>query len=99
MFPVSRQSDVVTAICFGHGPIPIPVVGHIAGGAPARLAAGFIMARLGDPVTFNCGHVGHIATGSVKLICVGFPVGRQGDVVVGPMIGHITTGDPTFNSV
>lgn len=92
--PIARVGDIATGICRAHK-YPIPVTGIIANGSPSVTVDGLPLARVGDVVTFDCGHTGVIISGLNTGQVDGKVIAHIGSLVVGPMQAVIIKGSPT----
>lgn len=95
---VARVGDIATGVCRAHDH-PIPVTGVISSGSSVVSVDGRQGVRVGDIVTFNCGHTGVVASGSSVSTIEGRGIGRVGDSVVGPMIATIVSGSPGSDTI
>ena len=82
MIGIARQSDTATGVCHSHTS-DVSVTGSIVGGYSKVLVEGLPIARIGDLVTFTCGHMGIIDSGTSSVLCNGIAVAMLGSVVVG----------------
>lgn len=94
---ISRLGDLATGTCYAHQN-PIHVVGNIISGSSNTYCNNLNVARNGDPVLFNCGHVGVIISGS-KNKCNNLSIAKITDSVVGPMIAVLVSGSPNINTI
>lgn len=88
---VARLGDLGVGICYRHVS-PIPMSGMVAGGSGNVVCNGLGVARIGDIVIANCGHVGTIYSGSPDVLANGLPVARLGDGFAGDFVGTIASG-------
>ena len=82
MSGIARINDTVSGICSSHSS-PRSVTGKITTGSIKICCENLSVARVGDLVSFDCGHKGIINSGSDKIFCENIPVAREGDTVVG----------------
>ena len=92
MRPIARIGDLVSGTCSCHQ-TPQSVSGVIVAGSGVTTAHGQAVARIGDLVSFSCGHTAIIAAGSGIVFCDGIGVAHIGDSVVGCVNGVIVGGD------
>lgn len=85
---ISRVTDRTRGVCYGHR-YPITVGGSIIQGSPDTYANGLKIARIGDMVRADCGHISKIITGSPDVYANGIKVARLGDKVSGIYIATI----------
>ena len=88
---ISRVGDTATGICYAHKN-PISVTGIVTSGASSVTCEGKAVARIGDQVTFSCGHIGVISTCSSSSKVEGLGIARVGDSVTGSMIATLVSG-------
>lgn len=92
---VARVGDSVTGTCKAdskHG----SVTGTIVTGSPDTFEQNIPISRIGDTVTFSCGHSAQIVSGSPNVFVNDIPVARVGDNVDGDVSGVIITGSDKF---
>jgi len=93
---VARIGDSVEGFCNNdntHG----NVSGVISSGSPDTFNDNIPIARIGDTVSFSCGHTGVISSGSSIVFINDIPVARIGDSVSGDVSGTIISGSSNFN--
>lgn len=89
---VARLGDKTIGGCAVHGP---GIGGTITSASPDVICNGKGVARLGDQVTADCGHVSQIITASYTVITNGRGTARLSDSVAGsPYIATIITASP-----
>lgn len=92
---VARVTDSAQGICNAdnkHG----NVTGTIISGSPDTNDESLPVARIGDIVSFSCGHTGTIVSGSSIVYVNNSPIARIGDQVSGDVTGTIVSGSPRF---
>jgi len=92
MRPIARIGDLVSGTCKCHSS-PQSVSGVIVAGSGVVYSHGQGVARIGDLVSFSCGHTAIIASGSGIVFSDGIGVAHIGDTVVGCVDGVIVGGD------
>jgi hypothetical protein len=94
---MARIGDRTTGVCRhpSHDPA-ITVGGSITTGSSSVTDEGKGVARIGDTVTSDCGHIGNIVTASSQISAEGSLVARQGDSFSGVYSGNIiSSSGPT----
>jgi uncharacterized Zn-binding protein involved in type VI secretion len=91
---IARMGDIAVGTCRAHKS-PQGCSGPIVTGSSSFDVDGRPCARVGDVVSFNCGHSGVIASGSTSSTVDGKGIARVGDIVVGPMNAIIVAGSQT----
>ncbi len=90
---IATITSIGSGVCSCHPPAsPIPMIGMVLTGATRTEAEGKLMARIGDIVIGNCGHVSMIITGSTRIDTEGRPQARVTDQFMGCFQGMIITG-------
>jgi uncharacterized Zn-binding protein involved in type VI secretion len=90
---IATITSIGSGVCWCHPPAsPIPMIGMVLTGATRTEAEGKLMARIGDIVIGNCGHVSMIITGSTRIDTEGRPQARVTDQFMGCFQGMIITG-------
>jgi uncharacterized Zn-binding protein involved in type VI secretion len=79
---IARVTDRTYGVCYGHK-YPITIGGSIIMGSPDTYANALKVARIGDLVRADCGHVARIVTGSPDVFANGIKIARLGDRVDG----------------
>lgn len=97
MSKLAKVGDIAVGTCYDHTS-PRGVTGVIVSGSSNCTCNGMNIARIGDTVAFDCGHVGVVASGSSTVFCNNIPVARIGDAVTGPMTATIVSGSNNVNS-
>lgn len=85
---IARVGDTASGICRSHTQQQ-SVTGTITTGWGNGSCDGLAIARVGDIVTFSCGHTGIITTGTQNSNCDGIAIATI-DSDVGPGTGNIT---------
>ncbi|HRR48407.1 MAG TPA: PAAR domain-containing protein [Bacteroidales bacterium] len=95
MAKVSRLGDAVTGYCSSgiHGYQD----GVIIECSPNVNANGIGVARVGDKVRANCGHIGTIVSGALNTNANGRAIARIGDSFSGTYSGTIVAGSPNVD--
>ena len=91
MIPLARNGDIAIGICPCHKS-PRPVTGVVMATAVKSNVEGLPVARVGDTVIADCGHIAVILGGSAKTIVEGKPAGQVGSSVSGDWMGTILNG-------
>lgn len=94
MSGIATVGSSASGTCYGHKS-PLAVTGEISSGSGNVMVDGKGVARVGDLVTFECGHTGNISGGSGKSTVNGEGLARVGDPISGTVIGVITAGSGT----
>ena len=94
---LARIGDKATGICRAHKR-PRNVTGILSQGSSTCFVDGKGAVRVGDSVTFDCGHTGIVASGSSSFVIEGKGMARVGDSVIGPMTAVIVSGSPSTDS-
>jgi uncharacterized Zn-binding protein involved in type VI secretion len=90
---IATIGSICDGDCYCHPPqSSIPMIGMVVTGSSMTEAEGRQMARVGDTVLGNCGHVSIIVTGSPTIETEGAPQSRVSDQFTGCFIGMIVTG-------
>lgn len=92
---LARVGDRAEGTCTAHI-TPISTGATIIQGSSTATADGKGIARVGDQVKTDCGHISKIIAGSPNITADGKPVARLGDAVGdGPFTGTIVSGAGT----
>jgi len=86
----ARVTDRTHGVCSCHRK-PITVGGTIVTGSETRFVNGQAVARAGDIVLADCGHIGVIVTFSPDVFADGLAVARLGDTTAGCYVATIIT--------
>lgn len=92
---IARVGDRAKGTCTAHI-TPISTGATIIQGSSTVTAEGKGVARVGDQVKTDCGHISKIVAGSPDIVADGKPVARLGDPVAdGPFTGTIISAAGT----
>ena len=93
---IARIGDLCTGTCFHPSHVvPISMTGTIQTGASTVTCEGSGVARIGDQVLTDCGHIGLIVSSSTTVFAEGAMVARVGVSVAGDFVATITAGAST----
>lgn len=93
--PVARLFDRCAGTCFNpaHGS-PLSIGGSIITAAIGTSANSLGIARLGDTVQADCGHLGTITSGSSSTFVNSLPVAVLGSTVAGDYVATVVQASP-----
>ncbi len=93
---IATIGDVATGVCSSHQ-TPLNVTGTISTGYNSIKCDNKEIARIGDTVTFSCGHTGIITTGSSNLKAGNIAIATLNSQV-GPGSGQISATITSCNA-
>lgn len=92
---IARVGDRAQGTCTAHK-TPISTGATIIAGSPTVTVENKAVARVGDAVQTDCGHISKIVSGSPDITADGIAVARLGDSVAdGPFTGTIVSAAAT----